>query len=66
MEEGALESLFCIWRCTLCVKMVDAYVFEFTVFATLAKSFDEYLWSTRYTAEVDVVTAFDNLDGLFS
>ena len=66
VEEGALEALFRVGSHAFGVEVMDADIFQFAGLAAAAKCLDENLRGAGHAAQMDVVTALDDLDGFVS
>ena len=65
MEEDTVKFRVGIRCRTFCVKMMDTNVLQLSSFTSCAKCIDEYFRCTCDAAEMNVVSGFDHLYGLF-
>ena len=64
MEEYPLIPGIGVGSGSLGVQVVDPHVPELACIASAAESVDQHFWGCGHTAEVNVVSGLDDLDGL--
>ena len=64
VEERAIEAFLGVGRFPFGVEVMDADILEFAGLATTAEGLNEYLRGAGHAAQMNVVTALDDLDGL--